>query len=76
MAAVKFDKGSEEWLMFVEFWNMCQEFWKPEESMEYWQRIVTATDNFYEKFKHLHLAKELAVAFGNAQDKKFAENRK
>lgn len=76
MAAERFENGSEEWLMFVEFWKMCQMYWKVEDNDKYWQELTAAIDGFYEKFKHIHLAKELAVSFGNAQDKKFEESRK
>lgn len=76
MAAERFESGSEEWLMFVEFWKMCQMYWKVEDNDKYWQELTAAIDDFYEKFKHIHLAKELAVSFGNAQDKKFEESRK
>lgn len=68
MAEVKFDKGSEEWMMFVEYWQMCQKFWKPEDSDKYWQELINAINEFYEKFKHIPLAKKLALAFGDTQD--------
>ena len=76
MAEVKFDKGSEEWQMFVEYWQMCQKFWEPEVTEEYWQQLVKAMNDFYEKFKNIPLARKLAVAFGDTQDEKFNINRK
>jgi hypothetical protein len=37
MAAKKFLKGSEEWMMFMDFWKLCQDFWEPEDNQDYWQ---------------------------------------
>lgn len=60
MAAVKFFKGSEEWLMFMDFWKLCQEYWEPERNDTYWEALVKDTDKFYEKYKNFPLAKRLA----------------
>ena len=51
MAAVKFTKGSEEWQMFMDYWDLCQKYWKPENNDNYWQRVIDDTDKFYKKYK-------------------------
>lgn len=35
MSAVKFSKGSEEWMMFTDFWQLCQKHWEVELTDEY-----------------------------------------
>lgn len=48
MAAKRFEKGSEEWNMFMDFWKLCQKYWEPDETEEYWESL--AKDGFYEKY--------------------------
>lgn len=62
MAEVKFNKGSEEWLMFMDFWNLCQKYWITEESDDYWNNFCNDTDKFCEKYKGILLARRLALA--------------
>ena len=50
MARVTFEKGSKEQKAFLEFWNICQEFWEPEENDEYWERYIEATNRFLEDY--------------------------
>ena len=56
-----FEKQSKERAMFVDFWSMCQEYWIPEDSGEYWDKLIRATDLFMEKYP-CRFASELAVA--------------
>lgn len=71
MASVKFNKGSEEWLMFMDFWNLCQEYWNPENNDNYWDGMVNRVDEFYKKYSDIELSKELALSFIRAQEVKF-----
>lgn len=64
MASKKFNKGSEEWIMFMDFWNLCQEYWEIEDTDEYWENLVKNADIFYRKHNH-RFARELAIAFVN-----------
>lgn len=70
MASEKFEKGSEEWMMFLDFWNLCQKYWIVENTDEYWDSIVNSTREFYEKYKNIHLSENLAIALLNSQDEK------
>ena len=40
MASKKLQNGTEEWMMFVDFWQMCQEHWIAEDTDEYWNELV------------------------------------
>lgn len=71
MAEVKFPKGSDEWLLFQDFWKMCQKNWGIEDSDEYWKRVLDDAESFSQKYEHIPLAKEIALAFLWAQEKKY-----
>ena len=75
MAEQKFAKGTDEWLMFMDYWNLCQKYWQVESADSYWDSLINATNEFYEKYKHIELAKKLALALCEAQEDKF-KNRK
>ena len=49
MASQKFEKDSEEWKMFMDFWQLCQRHWIPDSSEEYWQAFTDETNEFYKK---------------------------
>lgn len=73
---VKFSKGCNEWLMFMDFWSICQKYWKPEKNEQYWEDLLESANNFAEKYESIPLAKEIIMAFINTQDKKYkAENK-
>ena len=57
MAAVKFGKGSEEWMMFTDFWQLCQD-------------LVEAVIDFPKKHGNDKFAIALALAFVNTQSDK------
>lgn len=71
MAAQRFEKGSEEWLMFMDFWNLCQKFYVPEASDNYWQELVNSVNDFYEKFAKIPLAKKLALALCDMLEERY-----
>lgn len=70
MASEKFERGSEEWMMFTDFWNLCQKYWLVENTDEYWDSLVNSAREFYEKYKNIHLSENLAIALLNSQDEK------
>lgn len=78
MASKRFEKGSEEWQMFREYWALCQQFWEPEDNDEYWERVIEDTDNFYKKYRanNGEFAKGIALAFIDMLDKKSRKKRK
>lgn len=68
MAEVKFNKGSEEWLMFTDFWKLCQKYWQVESSDEYWESLIDCTNDFYEKYREIPLARRLSFALIEAME--------
>lgn len=75
MASVKFDKGSEEWMMFTEYWSLCQSVWQTEDSDEYWQEAYNKCRAFGEKYKGIcgEFARSLALSLLYCLGKKGAK---
>ena len=73
MGAVKFKKGSEEWMCFMDFWNLCQNNWSVEENDSYWQKLVDDVDAFANKYEKDVFAVKIAVGFVEAQEEKYKE---
>ena len=61
MASVKFQKGSKEWNMFRDYWNLCQKFWIPEDSEDYWNLVLKESIEFKKKYESLPLANEIRL---------------
>lgn len=62
MAAQRFEKGSEEWQMFMDFWQLCQKYYVPEETEEYWQSVIDDGNTFIKKY-NTSFARGLFMAF-------------
>lgn len=78
MASKRFEKGSEEWQMFTDFWKICQQFWEPEDKDDYWDKVVDATGEFYRKYKVNNdiFARKIALAFVDIIEEKAKQERK
>ena len=68
MAEKKFDKGSDEWSLFMEFWQICQQYWVVEDNDVYWQTLLERADEFYKKFKSIPLAGRVIMALIETQE--------
>ena len=76
MASKKFGKGSEEWQMFMDYWTLCQKYWEPEESDEWWDEVVREVDDFCKKYGSTVFARGICLAFVNDLDAKAKAKRK
>ena len=65
MAEKNFPKGSEEWMMFMEFWKMCQKYWIPEASDEWWESTLNDIDSFQKRYGSTVFARGLGMALVN-----------
>ena len=72
MAGKKFEKGSEEWKMFTEFWQLSQKYWEPDETESYWNEMLEDTKRFMEHYK-IPFARRLCVALHNGMADKLKE---
>ena len=54
MASTIFPKGSDEWMMFQDFYKICQRYWLPEDFNDesYWENgMMKEMDDFFKKYK-------------------------
>ena len=65
----KFAKGSSEWMMFMDYWALCQKYWEPDDNDDYWGSVVKETDVFYRKYNS-EFAKSLALTLVNELERK------
>ena len=65
----KFAKGSSEWMMFMDYWALCQKYWEPDDNDDYWESVVKETDVFYRKYNS-EFAKSLALKLVNELERK------
>ena len=70
MGRVKLQKGSEEFELFQDYWNLLQEYWGVEENDAYWQKAIADNDAFYQKYK-TPFARDLAVAYMTELERRF-----
>lgn len=74
MASVKFSKGSEEWMMFTDFWQLCQKNWEVELTDEYWEQLIRKDATEFEiKYKSIPLARNMIKAFLDTQEEIYRE---
>ena len=71
MASKKFNKGSEEWMMSTDFWNLCQKYWIVEDTDEYWESVIRSANDFQKKYNHILLSRRLALSFVDALEDVF-----
>lgn len=45
MAVKTIIKGTEEWEMFKDFWNLYKNYGMPEDTKEYWRALVIDIGN-------------------------------
>ena len=65
----KFAKGSSEWMMFMDYWALCQKYWEPDDNDDYWESVVKETDVFYRKYNS-EFDKSLALTLVNELERK------
>ena len=65
MAEVKFAKGSEEWQLFMDYWALCQKYWKPEKTDEWWDEVISEIDKFAKKYGSTVFVRGLCMALIN-----------
>lgn len=62
MGSVKFQKGSEEWMMFMEYWALCQKYWVPEKDDAWWDEALDEIDAFSKKYGNTVFVRGWAMA--------------
>lgn len=70
MARKNIQRGSEEFEMFTDFWNLYKDHAIVEDNDTYFNLVIDAADQFYKKY-NTEFSKELAVAFLNEIERKY-----
>jgi hypothetical protein len=73
MASKRFSKDTEEFMMFQEFWQLCQKYWEPEDNDSYWENVAADSSTFTKKYSGSVFAKEVSMAFLTSLDIKSKE---
>ena len=60
-------KGDIEYEMFNDYWQIMKQYNIPEESDEYWQSLVHATDAFCKKYPS-KFAQDIALAYCESRE--------
>lgn len=76
MAAVKFKKGSEEWMMFQSYYQIIQNYYAPDDTDEYWENVISEMDGFCKQYESVPLASKMALAFINTLEEEYKKGRK
>lgn len=63
MAAVKFEKGSEEWTMFQQYYILIQKYYIPDDTDKYWEDVIAEMGEFIKKYEKVPLARKIAMGF-------------
>lgn len=69
------EKGTREWQMFGDFFQLCKKYWDVEETDEYWKNLIKDNNDFYNKYKDIALSEKLAIAFSETQEEIMKKNR-
>lgn len=69
------EKGTKEWQMFGDFFQLCKKYWDVEETDEYWENLINDNNDFYNKYKDITLSEKLAIAFSETQEEIMKKNR-
>ena len=57
MATKKFEKGSEEWQFFNDYYKFRQQFYEADNNEEWFQAMVNAGDELISKYANTNIAK-------------------
>ena len=75
----KFEKGSEDWQFFMDYWNFRQKWYEPEESDNWFEELKEAADELkmkYDKTKCRKYVIALIMAHLEDVDRRLTEKRR
>lgn len=71
MAEGNFAQGSEEYVMFADFWKLCKKYWIPEKSDEWWDEVLKEIDRFIKKYGSTAFVRGLGLALVDELEAKY-----
>lgn len=75
MARKKFEKGSEMFEMFMDYWKLVQDFWIVEKDDSYWDKLVEETTIFCKKYGNENYPRSLALALSNELERRWKDGK-
>ena len=72
---VKFEKGSERWQLFVDYYKFIQDYGAPEDSDDWWQELFTKSTELCKKYGSQHYIRDLVMAHVNELERKAKEKK-
>lgn len=70
----KFAKGSEEWMLFMDFWELTQATWGIEDTDPYWDDVIARCEEYAGKYGPF--GKGLAVALLNELERRSKDEKR
>ena len=67
------EKGTEEFMMMGDYFNIIKKFWKVQDTDKYWDNIRITGNEFITKYKEIPFAQTLMIAFLDEQERKTKE---
>lgn len=64
------EKGTEEWVFWSEFFQLCKKYWDVSKSEEYWDGLMRESNELYEKHKTIFSSK-MIFAFIETQEERY-----
>lgn len=72
---VKFEKGSEQWQLFVDYYKFIQDYGAPEDSDNWWQELFTKSTELCQKYGSAGFIRDLVMAHVNELERKAKEKK-
>lgn len=72
---VKFEKGSEKWQLFVDYYKFIQDYGAPENSDDWWQELFAKSTELCNKYGNQHYIRDLVMAHVSELERKAKEKK-
>lgn len=70
-----FEKGSDEFNMFSEFWALCKNYWLLIDDDEWWDEVTSKLNEFCKSHGNDYFARDLSMALLNRLERQQKEQR-
>ena len=64
------EKGTEEWMFWSEFFQLCKKHWEVSGNDEYWDKLAKESGELYDKYQTI-FAKHMLLGFSDAQNETY-----
>lgn len=71
-----YEKDNIGFKMFQDFLEVIKKYYIPEETDEYWEKVIADMDKFAKKYENVPLARKITMAFIQALEEEYKNQRK